>query len=396
MPIRLSSFIVRASIALALIAALPLHAQTDPFKIPKRPKLEAGRDSNSATDYFFYGSNALPKFPERAAAAFYWASRLDPSWADPYYGRYIALLLAQPTTVLHEYLTNKQSMRKDKVIRAIDSLKYQALLINPFVDRRLDGVLLEDWLERAFNSRFTINDLRRLNPEMAAWVHYTHGRFPEAIANYTEAIKQDPHDPWLNMARALPFVSMGLQDSALQAVRTAVDSLRGSPDDKGGFPYESYPYAEYSVGVLYERMQSRDSARAAFERALLDDLSFHPAHRKLGLIRLVNGDTAGAVKEFGDAVNLAPNNAVALFEYGTLTLTTGRTDSALTLLKRAVELEPFYLPPHRTLGLIYESAGFKEEAVKEYTVFIQMAPRALEPQIATIRQRLARLGGTAP
>lgn len=396
MPNRIAGPVLGLAIALALVISAPLRSQSDPSKIPKRPKLDADRDTNSATAYFFYGSSSISKFPERAAAAFYWASRLDPSWADPIYGRYVALLLAQSTPVLHEYLTNRRSMRKDKVIQAIDSLKYQAFLANPFVDRRLDGVLLENWLERAYNGQYTLLDLKRLNPEIAAWVAYTRGRFQESAAYYSEALNRYPGDPGLNIARALPFVAMGLQDSAVNLVRLALDSLRGSPDAKGGTLYESYPYAEYSVGVLFERMQSRDSARAAFERALIDDVTFAPAHRKLGRIRLATGDTAGALKEFSAAAELSPNDAVALYELGTLTLASGRTDTAVVLLKRASELEPLFLPPHMTLGLVYESAGFKEEAVTEYTTFVRLAPRSMDLQAASIRQRLQKLGVSAP
>jgi tetratricopeptide (TPR) repeat protein len=396
MPIRLAGPILRVAIALALVISAPLHSQSDPYKIPKRPKLDPGRDTNSASDYFFYGNASIGKFPERAAAAYYWASRLDPAWADPLYGRYVALLLAQPTTVLHEYLTNRRSLRKDKVIRGIDSLKYQAFLANPFVDRRLDGVLLTNWLERAYNGQYSTHDLKRLSPELAGWISYTYGRFQESAAAYAEAINRDPHDPWLHMSRALPLIAMGLQDSALMAVRTALDSLRGTPDDKGGFPYESYPFAEYSVGVLFERMQARDSAQAAYERALLDDISFYPAHRKLARLRLAGGDTSGALKEYADAANLAPNDAVAVFELGTISLTTGRTDSALVLLKRSIELEPLFLPPRMTLGLIYEQSGFKEEAIREYSAFVRQAPRGMESQSAAIQQRLKRLGSPSP
>lgn len=393
---RLAGPVLRIAIALALVLSAPLHSQSDPYKVPKRPRLDADRDTNSATAYFFYGADALSKFPERAAAAFYWSSRLDPSWADPLYGRYIALLLAQPTPVLHEYLTNRRSMRRDKVIQGIDSLKYQAFLANPFVDRRLDGVLLENWLERAFNGQYNVHDLKRISPEIAGWVAYTRGRFQESAAEYAEAIERYPRDPWLKISRALPFVAMGMQDSALNLVRAALDSLRGSPDQKGSSPYESYPYAEYSVGVLYERMQSRDSAKAAYERALLDDVSFAPAHRKLGRIRLSLGDTVGALKEFGDAANLSPNDAVTIFELGTLSLSAGHSDTAVVLFKRALELEPLFVPPHMTLGLIYENAGFTEEAITEYTAFVRQAPRSMAPQATAIKQRLQKLGAPAP
>src|SRR5882762_12000226 len=79
---------------LVLGAALTLQGQDAKKREAKRPKLDAGRDSNSAGAYHQYGMLNLSKRPQNAADAFYWAARLDPSVAEPCYGRWCALLLA--------------------------------------------------------------------------------------------------------------------------------------------------------------------------------------------------------------------------------------------------------------------------------------------------------------
>lgn len=396
MATRLPGRLFQLSLVLSLSLGPPVEAQSDPHKVPKRPSLPADRDTNSATSYFYYGTSQLGRYPERAAASFYWASRLDPYWADPLYARYIALLLAQPTPILTTYLTHRQSLRKDPVIRGIDSLKYLALLQNPFVDRRLEGVLLEKWLERESGGVYNLRDLRQAFPVLGPWLSYTYGRFEQSAGEYAEILARFPGNPYLQLERALPLVALGRHDSALAAVRLALDSLRGSPDDQGGYPYESQPFAEYSLGVLFEQTSQRDSAQAAFERALLDDITFYPAHRKLGRLRLAAGDTVRALKELADAAALAPGDAISLFELGALSLAAGHADSALALLTRAAEAEPYFRQPHLTLGLIYDRSGFVEEAIREYRAFVGLAPRSMDAQATGVRERLQKLAGGSP
>jgi len=68
---------------LVLAAALTLQGQDSKKREPKRPKLDAGRDTNSAGAYHQHGMLHLAKRPQVAADAFYWAARLDPSIAEP-------------------------------------------------------------------------------------------------------------------------------------------------------------------------------------------------------------------------------------------------------------------------------------------------------------------------
>jgi tetratricopeptide (TPR) repeat protein len=367
-----------------------LKAQLDPHEIPRRPPLTADADTNSANDYFWYGMAHLAEDPERAAAAFYWAGRIDPSWADPVYSRSVALLLAQPYRLLSAYITQRRQGYREPRLRAIDSLAYLALLRNPWVNRRIDRILLTTWMHQETDVRDVPKYLRQENPELGAWLSYTEGKFEESAAEYATAIAQQPDDHQLQYLRALSFVALGRSDSALAAIRIALRLVRSS--DSEGWSYVGHPFLEFGLGVLYERDHQLDSARAAYERALVDDLTFYPAHSELGSLRLLAGDKAGALAEFEQAATLAPHDAVTLYEFGMLSLAAGQAVAGVGLLERASEAEPFYVPTHFTLARVYDQSGFVDEAVREYRTFLSLAPLTMATQKAAVRQRLVALG----
>ena len=155
---------------------------------------------------------------------------------------------------------------------------------------------------------------------------------------------------------------------------------------------------EYRIGVLFEFLEKRDSAKAAFERSLLDDIRFQPAHRGLARVRLAKGDTTGALDEFAQAIALRPDDAVGAYEYAVLLLAIGRIEEGLTALKSAVFAEPYYPQPYRALGIVYQQSGFPEEAIDNYQRFIKLAPRSMAAEVESARRQLATLqsGSQAP
>jgi tetratricopeptide (TPR) repeat protein len=379
--------------ALALMLALadPLTAQQSQEKLPKRPALPADRDSNSAAAYYFYGISVLKNDPDKAAAAFYWATRVDPTYAPAYYGQHVALLLGEPEAALTDYLTRKKGALRDPMLRRADSLAYRALIKSPFIDQRLYGTVLSTWLERETGGETTVHDLGIYDRRFAAWSAYTRGEFPMAASIYRETIKRSPENPELRYMLALSYLGLGRPDSARIAVQDAVRQARAVEAETPGIGWSSHSFEEYGVGILYEMGGQADSARGAFERSLLDDVAFHPAHYHLAKIRLAAHDTAGALDEYGQAVTLAPTDAGYLSDLGMLLLSAGRTDSATAVLLKVAALEPYYAFPHYPLAVIYEQSGFKKEAVQHYTTFLRLAPQAMAGAIAAARGRLAVL-----
>src|SRR6266702_1439217 len=68
--------VLLASLAASILATLPPAAlQAQRRKVPKRPHLE-GADTNLAPASYEFGMRALARDPQKAADAFYWATRL--------------------------------------------------------------------------------------------------------------------------------------------------------------------------------------------------------------------------------------------------------------------------------------------------------------------------------
>ncbi|HEX8244075.1 MAG TPA: hypothetical protein VF541_11280, partial [Longimicrobium sp.] len=118
-------------IALLSLAALPAAGQ-----MPRRPALPATADTNDAAAYYRQGMARLQSEPRVAADAFWWASRLDPHWADPLYARRAALMMAD-RRVLLGYYGGVESVWREGAVQAMDSLAAHALEMDPFLNRNL-------------------------------------------------------------------------------------------------------------------------------------------------------------------------------------------------------------------------------------------------------------------
>ena len=124
------------SLAFAAIPASPQRAQ----KQPPRPELSAGADRNDPWTYYRLAQSVLTESPEKAADAYYWAARLNPVWAEAFYGRRIALLLSDPRMLTRYWRGDKGAVRETM---GIDSLYLYALTLNPFLGPSLDHLILD-------------------------------------------------------------------------------------------------------------------------------------------------------------------------------------------------------------------------------------------------------------
>src|SRR5262245_61663556 len=165
-------------------------------KEPKRPKLDAQADTNDPAAYLQFGKVHLRKEPQKAADALYWASRLDPTSADAYYARRIALLLTDLPR-LSRYLDDDRRTIESKEIKQIDSLYLRALTINPFVSQTLDRELSEalyDDFARRYGDRNGVSSVEvryALDREMEkrgsffrGYMAYSEGRYDDALRFY--------------------------------------------------------------------------------------------------------------------------------------------------------------------------------------------------------------------
>jgi serine/threonine protein kinase/Flp pilus assembly protein TadD len=117
-------------------------------------------------------------------------------------------------------------------------------------------------------------------------------------------------------------------------------------------------------------------AKLAASQALGIDDTLAEVHTSLASIKAsYDRDWQGAEKEFRRAIDLNPNYATGLHLYGIGYLSImGRHDEAVTVLKRAQELDPLSLSINRGLGDALYHARRYDEAIVQYQKTLEMDP----------------------
>ena len=217
-------------------------------------------------------------------------------------------------------------------------------------------------------------------------------RFPQALTLYARALQDSPNRAGVFADRARVFYAAGAPDSALVQLQEAIADLqKREGGDRLVRVYDSKELFEHSIGMIHEERGDLGAARAAYGRALQENLSYYPAHVRLALVGLGAGDTAMALSELDLALQLAPQDVSVRVTYGSILAHVGRVDEAASQLRQATELEPFYALPHYVLGQVAERRRNRDEAVAAYRGFLARATRNDERR-AAVAQRLADLG----
>ena len=186
--------------AVLVVPAIPYPsalAAQKPIPVPKRPVLAMGADTNDAADYYHYGLRMADSKPDESIKAFYWASQIDPTSGEVLYALRTATLLNMSLSGMESYFDHSQKKRSPENL-ALDSLLFRAYTVNPFLFRNIDGTLVKRMIEAEVVDENPGIDRAELNFYLLQYMHdirhegvmaYSQGRFPEALAFYTEQLK---------------------------------------------------------------------------------------------------------------------------------------------------------------------------------------------------------------
>ena len=371
-----------AALGLLVLTASVLVAQ----KEPKRPKLPAGADTNSARAYYNFALAQLQTDPDKAGDALYWTTRIDPTWADGFYARRVALLMTNRNRLLSYWNGDRRTLQSDDIKR-IDSLFYHALTINPFVSQTLDRQLFEtlandiaqkyerDGVASSSEARYAIDQEMQQNssPAMKGWLAYGDGRFEDALRLYADAIKSDSRNGPLRIDRARVFVQMNQLDSALAELNLALADLQKRDKKDLVYVYESKALTEQSIGAVEQRLGNNAAAKEAFGRALQEDLSYYPAHMQLAYMAIDAKDTTSALAELDLAVQVHDDDPATRYVYGFALATTGKLPEAEAQLRKSIELDKVYAAPHFMLAYVLDQGGKDAAASAEYAAYLSLA-----------------------
>jgi hypothetical protein len=341
---------------LALLSVAPLRAQ---HAAPRRPKLDPGTDTNAAGAYYAYGLRTIQKEPGRAADAFYWATRLDPSFADAWYGRWAASLLAQPAHVLGAYLSGLPSILRAPEIQRIDSLRREAVLREPLVSLRFESTLIAEWLRRETGGEVSLMSLESetMDPWTRGWLAYSRGRYADATGFFALALARHPDRIGIHEDRARAFIPLLQYDSAVAELQQMLDSARGRESERLMRVYESKAMTEYMIGRIAEIRGDAAGAHSHYAAALLEDLAFYRGHMALGRLALSRGDTTESMAELGLAAELAPADPNARYEYGLALFAARRFLDATEQFGQAVAADSDFAPPYYPLAYVFDNTG---------------------------------------
>lgn len=399
----------RLSPIAAIVAALTLSSSTEAQRLgPEmpRPRLSSQADTNDAVAYLELGMTSVAEEPEIAAAAFYWAARLDPSSPGALYGRKVALLIRQPR-LLNQYYDGGRAARNNRgTLLAIDSLQLRALHLDPLMFRMLDRTLIFTYYYNNFRNRGGTLSRREFDRELQselsseraatrAWVLYGAGQFDQAVAQYDIAIASARgQEISLRIERARTLSLRSRDREAADEFRKAVDLLRARDERRGEYVifYDSKALLLHSMGILYTRQNQLDSARALFGRAMEEDVSFWPAHVELGRLALTQNDSITAVSELGLASELAIDEPHIHFMYGEMLNATGQHAEAVEAYRKAIAMEPRYAAPYFGLASALEGTGDAAAAKTQYQEYLARAPRRDQALRNRATARLTALG----
>ena len=366
--------------ALAPFVSAPAAAQ-EAFD---RPRLPFGSDPNDWESYYDFGVRELvARRPERAEPAFYWASRLNPERAEPLFLRWVSFHLRDEKRWIG-YLDGREKVLSSPAVVAMDSVRFLAMVRNPFVHRGLELILWDEMPGRFREDTFT-----------RAWLAYSEPDFPEAAELFGRAIERRPEQlVWARMLRAQAFVMMQRYDSALAELETLRATLEERDRESLVVAYESKEMLHYAIGMLHAARRQPALARESMQRALGENLGFHPAHLFLGDLAFSTGDAASALADYEAALVIAPSDALLRYRHGLALSRLGRLDEAVASMRMAIDREPFYAAPWLELGRILDHQGDVEGALAAYSGFMKRAPEQ-DRGLAHARTRLASLRGAA-
>jgi tetratricopeptide (TPR) repeat protein len=365
------------------LTATPAAAQ----KVPKRPQLFAGADTNSWFTYYQAGLSNLRRRPDLAADDFYWAERLNPGAPEPLYAGWVAYWKRRPDR-FWDYIAGKRYIVESKEVQHIDSLRLKALQRNPMMYQGL-------WIE-LFEDEGPLN--MSLDPAMQGIIAYAHGNPMKAAERLGVAVKSKDNRSF-RYDRALALYQIAQYDTAANELQILIDDMKKREEKKLVRMYESKQMYEYAIGILMLAKGDTTAAREALGKALTEDLSFAPAHVALAHLSAAAGDTTTAVQELSQAVELDSTDVVARYELGVSLMMQNKTEEAKTHLRKAIALEPYFAQPYFPLAYILEFDQNNKEAAEMYLAYAARATRAEEQRANLARTHAAELqkavaGGT--
>ncbi len=187
------------------------------------------------------------------------------------------------------------------------------------------------------------------------------GRYPEAIAEYREAMRLHP-EPMDHYNIGVVYADEG---RLAEAVGEFSEAIRLKP---------KYPEALFNRAVAYGTLGRIADAIAGYREALRADPNFAEAHNGLGFTLTYTGNVPEGISECAEAVRLSPGSRDARFNLGYALAAAHRYAEAIASYAVAERLDPAFPEVHRFLGVSLAATGRFAEAADQFREALRLRP----------------------
>ena len=214
---------------------------------------------------------------------------------------------------------------------------------------------------------FACGGVEHPEPPLPTDVGNTDPAIIELFEAKAEEVRLRADDPLSWQQLGIVYHAHGRLELALECYR---QSLILAPNDVR---------SRYFLALVQERLGRLDDAVSNLRRVTELDAAYAPAHWRLGLWLLDNGDVEGARREVERARALAPTDRAATLALARVQLQASRPEEAAGLIEAHLASEPGDAYAHSLLGRAYRQLGRGADAERELKLGRGSEPRWRDP-----------------
>ena len=196
-----------------------------------------------------------------------------------------------------------------------------------------------------------------------ALAYKNQGKYPEAIADYTQAIKINPNDALAYNNRGLAYQN---QEKYPEAIADYTQAIKLNPN---------LALAYNNRGIAYSNQGKLDDAIADYNQAIKINPNDAEAYYNRGIAYDNQGKFLKAIADYNQAIKINPNLAYAYYNRGLAYYKQGKIEQAIADFTQAIKINPNYAAAYNNRGLAYQNQGNNlPKAITDYTQAIKINP----------------------
>jgi tetratricopeptide (TPR) repeat protein len=192
--------------------------------------------------------------------------------------------------------------------------------------------------------------------------HYGLAEYAAAVPYLKEAAIHDADSLWLRLALAQSCLASKQFPCVLDVYREILALNAESAE------------ADMLAGEALDEMRDHGGAIREFQAAAKADPKMPYVHFALGYVLWTQNRIEEAAKEFTAELANIPDYPLALVYLADVDIKLSDTVGALTLLERAMRIDPGIALGHLDLGIVYASLGRGAEGLREMKIAEEQAP----------------------